>query len=182
MGDILDTIGEAGLQFFGKITASVSHEIKNSLAIINENAGLLEDFTLMAGRGKPIDPARLSVMAETVKRQIKRADGIIRDMNRLAHSIDHVVTTVDLNETIELIIALTARFAAMRNIQVDVQLPQNPVKFQTAPFFLMNLIWLCLDLSMSVSGDGKRIEIVVEPGRNRGTGKADGPDRPAGAA
>jgi hypothetical protein len=29
MGDKLDTIGETGLQFFGEMTASISHEIKN---------------------------------------------------------------------------------------------------------------------------------------------------------
>ena len=32
-----DIIGGEGLQFFGKMSASISHEIKNVLAIINEN-------------------------------------------------------------------------------------------------------------------------------------------------
>ena len=36
-------IAREGFQFFGKMSASISHEIKNALAIINENAGLLED-------------------------------------------------------------------------------------------------------------------------------------------
>ena len=166
MGVKPDIFTETGLQFFGRISASISHEIKNVLAIVNENAGLLEDYTIVAGRGKPIDPERLGVMAQAVKRQVKRADGIIKNMSRLAHSIDHAVTTVSLNEMIELIIALTARLATMKNVQVDLQLPQNPVKFETAPFFLLNLLWLCLDFSMSASGDGKRIELVVEPAQN----------------
>ncbi|MBT8363109.1 MAG: histidine kinase [Deltaproteobacteria bacterium] len=159
-------MAETGLQFFGKISASISHEIKNVLAIINENAGLLEDFTLMADRGIPIDPARLKVMAAAVKKQIGRADGIIQNMNRFAHSTDQTITTVDLAQTIELVIALTARLAAMRGVQVDLQLPENPVTLQTAPFFLMNLLWLCLDFSMSVSGDDKRVELVVETAEN----------------
>lgn len=162
MGNQLDPVGETSLQFFGQMTASISHEIKNALAIINENAGLLEDFTFMADRGKPIDPARLNIMAAAVKRQIMRADGIIKDMNRLAHSIDDTITTVDLKETMELIITLTARFAAMRSVEVDLQLPSDPVKFQTAPFFLMNLVWLCLDFSMSASGDEKHVELVAD--------------------
>jgi signal transduction histidine kinase len=166
MGVKPDIFAETGLQFFGRISASISHEIKNVLAIVNENAGLLEDYTIVAGRGKPIDPERLRVMAQAVKRQVKRADGIIKNMRRLAHSVDHAVTTVSLNEMIELIIALTARLAAMKNVQVDLQLPQNPMKFETAPFFLLNLLWLCLDFSMSASGDGKRIELVVEPAQN----------------
>ena len=48
MGAKLETAAETGLQFFGKMTASISHEIKNVLAIINENAGLLEDLALLS--------------------------------------------------------------------------------------------------------------------------------------
>ncbi len=162
MGNKLNTISENALQFFGKMTASASHEIKNVLAIINENAGLLEDFTFMADRGKPIDPERLKAMADAVKKQIRRADDIIKNMNRLAHSTDDLESTIDLNETIELIIALTARFAAMKSVQVDLRLPENSAKLQTAPFLLMNLLWLCLDFSMSVCGHAKHIELVAE--------------------
>ncbi len=91
MGQKPENTSEMGLQFFGRMSASISHEIKNVLAIINENAGLLEDFSLMADRGVPIDPGRLKTMAEKVKRQISRADGIIKNMNRLAHSIDETI-------------------------------------------------------------------------------------------
>jgi signal transduction histidine kinase len=157
-----DIIAETGLKFFGRISASISHEIKNVLAIVNENAGLLEDFTLLADRGKPIDPARLKMMAQTVKKQVGRAGGIIQNMNRLAHSIDQTFTTVDLVQTIDLTIALTARFAALRGVKVDLQLPEGPLSIGTAPFFLMNLLCLCLDFSMSASGDEKRVELVVD--------------------
>ena len=166
MGQKPDIISETGLQFFGRISASISHEIKNVLAIVNENAGLLEDLTLMADRGKPIDPARLKIMAATLKKQVGRADGIIMNMNRLAHSIDQTVTTADLDQTIELVIALTDRFAAMRGVKVDLQLPANPLTIKTAPFYLMNLLWLCLDFSMSASGDEKQVELVVEETEN----------------
>ena len=157
-----ESIEIAGLQFFGQISASISHEIKNVLAIINENAGLLEDFTVMADRGMPIDPARLKAMAGAVKKQIGRADVILKNMNRFAHSIDQPFTVVDLTQTIELIVSLTARFADMRGVKVDLQLPEKEVIFKTAPYLLMNLLWLCLDFSMSASGDEKRVELVAE--------------------
>ena len=162
MGQELENTSQAGLQFFGKISASISHELKNVLAIINENAGLLEDFTLMADRGVPFDAARLKAMAQAVKKQIGRADAIIGNMNRFAHSADQTITTVDLTQTIELVIAVTARFAVLRGIQIDWQLPQNPVALRTAPFLLMNLVWLCLEFSMSAGGDEKQVELVAE--------------------
>ncbi len=37
------------VEVFSRISAAVSHEIKNTLSIINENAGLLSDLALMAG-------------------------------------------------------------------------------------------------------------------------------------
>ena len=166
MGAKPNIIAETGLQFFGRISASISHEIKNVLAIVNENAGLLEDLTLLADRGKPLDPARLKIMAAAVKNQVGRADGIIKNMNRLAHSIDQTITTVDLDQTIELVIALTARFAAMQGVKVDLQLPASPLTISTAPFYLMNLLCLCLDFSMSASGDEKQVELLVEEAEN----------------
>ena len=166
MGAKPDIITETGLQFFGRISASISHELKNVLAIVNENAGLLEDFTLMADRGKPIDPARLKIMAAAVKRQVGRADEILKNMNQFAHSIDQTTLTVDLDQMFELFIALTARFAAMRGVRVDLQLPASPLTIPTAPYYLMNLLWLCLDFSMSASGDEKRVELVVKETEN----------------
>jgi C4-dicarboxylate-specific signal transduction histidine kinase len=166
MGAKPDIITETGLQFFGKISASISHELKNVLAIVNENAGLLEDLTLMADRGRPIDPARLKMMAATVKRQVGRADEILKNMNRFAHSIDQTTTTVNLDQTIGLFIALTARFVAMRGVRVDLHLPASPLTIPTAPYYLLNLLWLCLDFSMSASGDEKRVELAVEETEN----------------
>jgi C4-dicarboxylate-specific signal transduction histidine kinase len=151
-----------GLPFFAKISAAISHELKNVLAIINENAGLLEDLTLMADRGVPLDPARLKTMAEGVKKQIGRADTIIGNMNRFAHSADQTVAAVDLAQTIELVTAVTARFAVMQRIKIDLKLPDHPASLQTAPFFLMNLVWLCLEFAMSAAGDDKQIEVAAE--------------------
>jgi len=166
MGCKPDIIAEAGLQFFGRISSSISHELKNVLAIINENAGLLEDLTLMADRGQPTDPARLKIMAAAVQKQIGRADNILKNMSRFAHSIDETVADVDLNQTLELFMALTERFRTMRGVEVDLQLPASPITIATAPFFLMNLLWLCLDFSMSAGGEDKRIDLVAEATEN----------------
>ncbi|CAB1075915.1 FIG00602868: hypothetical protein [Olavius algarvensis Delta 1 endosymbiont] len=162
MAQIEEIKTETDLQFFGQISASISHELKNVLAIINENAGLLEDFTLMADRGVPLDPARLSAMAFGVQKQVERANRILNNMNRFAHSTDQILTTVDLVQTIELIMALTARFAAMQGVEVSLQPPGRPVALETAPYSLMHLVWLCLEFSMSAGGDEKKVAMVVE--------------------
>jgi len=158
----LDITAESGLQFFGKMTASISHEIKNVLAIINENAGLLEDLILMAEQGKAIDPQRLKTMSQTLMRQVKRADTILKNLNRFAHSADASLQTIDLNDLIELLAALSSRFAALRGITLNPKLDPSPVTLRTSPFLLMNLLWLCLDFAMAAAGDDKVVELVTQ--------------------
>jgi C4-dicarboxylate-specific signal transduction histidine kinase len=154
-------IGLGGVQFFGKMAASISHEIKNVLAIINENAGLLEDICLMAERGKPIDPARLKRLSGSVKDQIRRADHIMTVMNRFAHSVDEASVSIDVSEALELLVSLSARFVAMRGVVLEVGKPVGAT-ITTFPFVLLNLLWLCLDYAMAVVGPGKTIELLAE--------------------
>ena len=158
----LEIVTETGLQFFGKMTASISHEIKNVLAIINENAGLLEDLALLSDRGAAIEPQRLKNMSRVVMKQVSRADAIMKNMNRLAHSVDESIKTIDLNDISELVVTLSQRFAAMRNVSVDPKLGENPMMVRTAPFLLMNLLWLCLDFAMNAAGEDKIVELVTQ--------------------
>jgi hypothetical protein len=144
MSDYQESIGECGLHCFGTISASISHELKNALAIINENAGLLEDLSFMAEKGLPLDPARLKSLAASINKQIQRADGIIRNMNRFAHSADEAVKSIDLGETLALTVALSSRLAAMKSVTLNFIPPQKPIFATTRLFYLQNLIWLCL--------------------------------------
>ena len=153
-----------GLQFFGKMTASISHEIKNVMAIINESAGLLEDYGMMAEKGIPIDPEKLKVVSGRVSKQIHRAEGIIKNMNSLAHSVDESLKSVDLGETLKLSIGLAQRLADMKSVKLDLQPPRDIVTIITSPFHLLNILWQVLDFAMGASGEGKTVKFSVEKG------------------
>ncbi len=154
--------GEAGLQFFGKVTASVAHEIKNVLAIINENAGLLNDFALMAQKGQPVDPVRLESTAQNILRQVCRADGIMRNMSSFAHSVDAFEKQIDLNELVSLVTLLSGRLAAMRNVSITLQPFESAVMLTTNPFLMENLVWLILDYAMDWTGSGKELVVKIK--------------------
>jgi len=139
---------ETGLRFFGAMTASISHEIKNCLAIINEQAGLLNDMVQQAEKGRELDQARLGRLAHSVKNQIVRTDAIIRTMNRFAHSVDDLWQPADLCDLLPLAASLFRRMAERRSIQIQTELPQSALTVNTSPFFLLSLIWLCLDRTM----------------------------------
>lgn len=135
-----DHIGEQELQYFGKVSASVSHELKNVLAILNENAGLLQDFAAMTAQGQALDPERIQRLAGTMLEQINRGDEIIKRMNRFAHSADNNRATVDVNELVTLVVELFGRTATNRGVKVEVKAPPTTVNINTDPFALETLL------------------------------------------
>jgi signal transduction histidine kinase len=157
---------ESGLQYFGKMTASISHEIKNVLAIMNENAGLMEDLVLMANKGRPLEPERLATLAGKIISQIQRADGIILNMNTFAHSVDEPLKHIDMGDTLGLVIALSKRFASMRGVTLELTPFPDPIRVTTNQFLLENIIWLCLDYAMDTAGRGKRVVVSAERAGN----------------
>jgi len=162
----LNIIGETGLQFFGKMSASNFHEINNVLAIINENAGLLEDFGLMIKDGSPVEPERLLAVSEKIIKQVQRANTIVKTINRFSHSVDKSVKRIDLGETLAFMAELSARIAERRGVTLKPELPATQVKITTSPFFLENLVWLCLDFAMNVTGVGKTVRLAVKQTEN----------------
>lgn len=156
-----DPLGAAGLNFFSKVSASISHEIKNSLAVINESAGYLEDVTLMTRKGVPLDPDRLGALAGTMLKQVQRTNAIIKNMNRLAHSLDEDFRRVDVNELVELMAHLSERTVVTKGFRLTVAAPDQPVVVRTLPFFLQNMIWLMVNFTMTVCGENKTIAMEL---------------------
>ena len=166
MSTELDRVCRSALQFFGTVTASISHEINNVLAIVNENAGLLEDFTAMSEKGIPIDEERLKTLAGKITAQVRRADAIVRNMNKFAHSVDEFTKRIDLNELLDLVLALANRSASMRGVNLELKFSGNPVFITTNDFFLANLLWLCMHFAMDAVDENNTVAMHVEKSDN----------------
>ena len=151
-----------GVRFLGEITALLSHDLKNVLAIINENAGLLEDFSVMATGGNPVDPERLGMVAGKIQRQVRRADEMIKRLNQVGHSVDRPLDTVNLAGQVETVCALAARKAALKTVSFSITKPSEPVTVKTDPFALQQLIWACIDRAISIAGVSNNVEIAIK--------------------
>ena len=143
------------LRYFGAVTASVSHELKNVLAILNEHAGLLQDFTAMAEQGQPLDVERIRRLSATMLAQIGRGGAIVKRMNRFAHSADQERATVELGGLAALVVELFGRSAATRGVTVAVRGAQQALLIRTRPFALETLLGSLLDrLTAALPGIG----------------------------
>lgn len=158
-----DAVGRLGLQYFGAMTASISHELKNRMAIINENAGLLEDLTMMAAKGRPLDPQRLEKMAGALKAQVALADEILKKMNRFAHVVDDFVHPVDIGRTVALTLELARRLADIQCVELRLKKGAGAITVITAGYVLMNLIWSCLQSAFKTVGKDGCIEVDCQP-------------------
>jgi C4-dicarboxylate-specific signal transduction histidine kinase len=159
MMSILDPMAETGLRFFGSTSASISHELKNALAIIKENAGLLNDYVNLMDRGTSIDPARFQTIAKRIEDQARRADNHIRTLNRFAHMVDEATKTADLNELVALLVELFQRPAAMQQVTLKLQLAQTPPLVETAPYLLLTALGRCLAFALQAVPPGQILQV-----------------------
>ncbi|MBA3036830.1 MAG: sensor histidine kinase [Desulfobacterium sp.] len=157
-----DIYGDNALKFFGNMTASISHEVNNVLAIINENAGLLGDLCAMAERGHPVDPGRIKTASQKIINQVQRGDAIIKNLNKFAHSVDEPDCDVNISDIIFLISGLSERIAVMRGVKLEINEKADPVIVTSNPFLLITLIWFFLDFAMSVAGKKKTVYLNAE--------------------
>lgn len=165
MSDRLTVISENGLQFFGKVSASLSHEFRNVLATLYENAGLLEDLVLAAEKGRPLDPTRIKDLAGRMKAQVRRGTELAENMNQFAHSVDEPLACVNLHEMLDLVTCLAQRTASARGVTLQRPNAEPPLRIRVAPFGLETLIWLCLDLGMSAKLAEKTLTVAADLGK-----------------
>ena len=150
------------LMFFGRISASLSHELKNVLATINEYSGLLDDLSQVATTGKPLGPERLQSICGKISRQIARGEELIRRLNRFSHRVDEPLATFDLRELLTLICDLCNRFARLKQVTLERRFPQESMSLTLDSFALLYAVTLAIDIALGAASEQGRITVAYE--------------------
>lgn len=163
MENALATTCAEGLAFFSKTNRLISHELKNILAIISETLGLMEELTAMAKSGTALAPGKLESLSASIIEEVERANNLTRGMNTFAHTVDELMSEVDVRQAVELIVQLARLDADIKNTGVHL-LQGDACRVHTSSFFLQNLIYRTLK---HVPGEAppagrERIEISVK--------------------
>ena len=149
------------LTFFGKVSASISHELKNVLAIISETAGLLGDLTQKATRDGKIDLELINTCSNDIVEEIQRGFATIKHMNRFAHSVDTAVASVDLIEILNLMINLAGFLSFAGKVRFD-PVEQTDRMLRTCPFRLQNLLYQTLVFAFESAGPDGEIQVSLQ--------------------
>ena len=170
-----------GVAFLGQVTASTTHELQNVLAIIKENAGLMEDYILM-------NPDNLPDLLETVKRcigkikkQTYRGVDLTSGLNAFAHTTDRLRKQVNPYEITKQLIFLTKRIFLQKGIQITLTNCTPPLSLETDPVLFQKTLMMCLEclvdtlelkknirVSILNSDSGKGIEIYSDASPDNG--------------
>jgi len=160
MDSTIDFKNNDDLAFFGKVNASISHELKNILAIISEAAGLLQDLTAMAAKGQKIELEMLNTCSQDIVEEIQRGFTTIRQMNTFSHSVDAPLKSVNLIDVLDLMINLVGFLSFAGKVRFDPP-PDEAAMILTCPFRLQNLVYHTFVFAFkSVGADGE-IQVAV---------------------
>jgi len=167
--------------FMGRITAGVTHEVRNVLAIIRESAGLVQDLIgLAGGEGLP-HRDKLTKALATIQGQVNRGVELMNHLNRLAHSPDQSRASLDLNQEAARIAFLLQRFARRKELALEVQSSQPPVSASLNPLGLQMVLAGAVDWLMDQLAPGGVIVLKPDQGGSGPVVEFLGQGRPAGA-
>ncbi len=152
---------ECDLAFFGKITASFSHEINNIMSIINEYNGLLSDMVALAEQGSELDCGKVAHISRNMSRQLARGATIVKRLNKFAHSADEKVLSFDMSELLRNVSAFSQRYAGKKNLRIDEDIPQEAVVIVNNPFRTQHAVFLAFQLIADGAAANERITIAL---------------------
>ena len=154
------TSGEqTDIAFFGKITASVTHELNNVLAIVEQSAGLLDDMIAGEERGVPLSVERLRAMSSSVQKQTQRGLELVACLNRFAHTTDRSNAVFDTNEVLNNFVGLCRRLALLKKLDLELRPSTTAHKMEGNPFILQQTLFIALQESLAGAGGGSTIVI-----------------------
>ncbi len=167
MNDELNYMNTENLKFFGKVNASISHELKNILAIISETAGFLNDLAELAKQGKELKLSLLESCSNSIVEEIQRGFTTIRQMNRFSHSVDVPVMEVDLMETLELMAGLSGFLSFASHVRIENK-DKDIKTISTCPFLLQHLIYQILCFAYESAGPTGEIRLHLSTENDKG--------------
>ncbi|MFH2056472.1 MAG: hypothetical protein ABIJ61_10975 [bacterium] len=154
---------DAGMAFFGAVTASVSHELNNVISIIDQTAGLLDDMIAGEEQGVPLSVERLTTAVASVQKQTERGLEIIKRLNKFAHSTDQPLLEFEVNEVLDNFVALARRLASLKRADLVLSPPVEQLKITSNPFFLQQVVFRTFKLVLEEiqPGDVVRLGAVA---------------------
>jgi len=154
--------------FMGRVTASVTHELQNVLAIISENQALMNDLLAMDHSQTKEQLAKsLSKSLETIERQVLRGKTRTSELNTFAHAPDRVRAELPVVETVNALVSITRRITDLLEVEVKMADNQEEQLVETDPLLFQAAVFSCIEWLTAISRPGTVLTILVHTPENK---------------
>ncbi|MGE4518834.1 MAG: hypothetical protein AB7E04_04930 [Desulfobacteraceae bacterium] len=147
--------------FSERIASSVSHELRNILAVIKENSGLLQDLVML---GKYDDSSgKLKKITDTILRQVAVGEETTTHLNKFAHLNDRQSELFSCKEELEELLGLIKRPLKQKGLNVVLNCPED-IKIEASRFFFQMTSYFIINEIINSSDYGSGLEINFSAG------------------
>lgn len=149
---------EKEVLFLERIASSVSHELRNTLAVVKENAGLMEDLLMMNDLSKL---ERFPGIIKTITNQIKQGEETTSLLNRFAHLNDKETEVFDCFLCLEELLRLIKKPLRQKELNVSLQ-EFHGYEIEMSRFYFQMIIYFIIIEITKYSNYGDFLEISFE--------------------
>ena len=155
------------VEFIGKITAGITHEVNNVLASIREISGLMTDIMSITDEKSFRHKEKFQTSLQKIQNQVQRGVKLTSQLNKFSHLSDNTKTDIDLNDLIEHLVFLTERFARIKNVALVFQPLNHSLAINVNPLHMQMALFNCIAYLLNQMINGGEISIYPEKNENQ---------------
>ncbi|MEW6671100.1 MAG: ATP-binding protein [Thermodesulfobacteriota bacterium] len=152
--------GSSRLISIGRLAAGVAHEINNPLAVIGENAGLIDDMFNLKKEYK--DDHQLKELISAVLESVERCGEITRQLLEFARHFEPKIQPLQIGKIISSVLSFLGKEAAYRNIQIHIDIPDDFPVVDSDHGSLQQIFLNLINNAFQAMDKGGRLEIRAE--------------------
>jgi signal transduction histidine kinase len=145
--------------FIGKITAAMTHEMKNVLAIIRESAGLAEDLLAMSDESAFPYKDKFQKIMGKIENQVIRGAEIMAELNQFSHMPEVDRRHEDLNLVLNQVLFLSRKLSRLNAVEFFVEQTDRSITLDSNPLTTRMLIYRTLEFLAPLVGKGSEIRL-----------------------
>ncbi len=152
------------LAAIGELSAGIAHEINNPLAIIRQEAELIDVLLEKTGSEGQVDYAEIQNSAREIIRQVDRGKEVTQNLLNFARKSQPVIQEVKVNRLIEDMARLVEREAWQQNIELIRAFTPDLPTIQSDPPLLRQVILNLLTNALFAVGRDGTITVTTRVG------------------
>ncbi|MCJ7603133.1 MAG: hypothetical protein MUO63_16750 [Desulfobulbaceae bacterium] len=148
------------LEFFGRILAGFTHDLKNHLAIIQESNGLISDLIAMGRITDEALAAKLQKIVTSIQGRVGQATDMANNLNGFAHRLDTPLSTFQVNDLLAEELTFLRRFTRLRQIDLKIELHEGLPAIHNNPSLVQYVVFKLFTMALQKLKNHALIEVA----------------------